>query len=473
MTKIDDTLALQIYREGPPDGSALTISRAFAPTDPKAYEIGVAAQGAFFAERFRNMPPNPIMDELGVTGLNRMGSHVYEEWHRQLQGRRGMTMYREMWDSEIILDISVRYIMMLCAFVPWKPSPKDANNPEAVKWAEWFKNMMKAMKRPWYSFIMDALTALPFGFSYSEVCFQELKDGTVGWEKFSPRSQEALDGWLYDEKEKECLGLYLRPVYGPVTFVPKWKAFHFVPFGFRENPEGRSMFRSSFMTYKALKEKRRIEGVGFDRNVSGYPMAFAPPHYFDAALNNDDSPEARVLANLAKLAYNVRMDSRMGAVFPSPYNKDGSRSGFDLAFATVNGAASSTPLGASIVRDETRLSMAMHCEMLMLGQDGRTGSHAMHSDKTTMVGRVAYALMDMIADILNTDCIPKLMQYNGVEDPELWPQLGHDDVEEVDVNSILNSLKSMFDMGMPVDNPDITRKILQRLGLPVEASSEV
>lgn len=468
---IDDETAMAIYRgESPAGAGNLVIKRAAAPLTREAYQVGITSVTAGAVATFREPPRQVPMDEFGVTGLNRFEHHIYEEWHRELQGRRGMTMYREMWDNNAVIDTLVGKMMLLIAGAPWETKPADEGNAKAIELAEWHKRMMGKMEQDWSTFIKEALTAIVFGFFYGEEVYQVLDDGTYGLKKISSRSQESVDGWLYDEDSKEMIGMFQRPVYGPVSFVPLWKAFHFTPFQFRENPEGRSMLRAAYVPYKEIKNLSRFEGIGFERNVAGMPIAYAPPSYFDESATTD---QKKLLETLAKMMYNLRLDERMGVVFPSEFNKDGSKSGFGFGFAQVQGSGVAPALGAAIVRRETRIAMTLHGEFVMLGQEGKTGSHAMHSDKTSSFGAGCYALLDMIADKYNKTTMRRLMRYNGNLDETLYPKLSHGDIDELALAEITTALTAMFNMGMDVSDPEIVSRLLKRMGLPTTADEEV
>lgn len=471
MAMIDDDVALQVFNGATPRGfHHLRIERAATPTDAASYRVGVAAVGAHYVDKFKTPPTVAPEDEFGTSGLNRFQHNMYEEWHRELVGRRGMSRYREMWDNNVIVDTAVRMLMLLTTMTKWEVKPAIEGNKQAELWAENMRINLKKMKQSWSAFILDAMTAVVYGFTYSEVMFHEIGPGLVGWKKIVSRSQESLDGWLYDEDKKEMVGMYQRPVYGPVTFVPIWKAMHFVPFAFRENPEGRSMLRSSYLSYKELKELTRYEGTGFERNVAGLPIATAPYSFF---MESATPQEKGFLSNLAKLVFNLRTDSRSGLVFPAGVLPNGEPSGVGLSFANIQGAAAATPLGAAIVRRETRIAMALHSEQIMLGQDAKTGSHAMHSDKTTMQGRVAYALLDRLEDCINDGPVRQWMVFNDQLDEEFYPRLVHQDVEDAPITETLVALKGMFDLGMDVGDEEVRRRLLTRLNMPTDTTGEV
>ena len=48
------------------------------------------------------------MQELGSTGLTRFGGLVYEEWLAELQGVKGIRVYREMRDNDPVVGAILR-----------------------------------------------------------------------------------------------------------------------------------------------------------------------------------------------------------------------------------------------------------------------------------------------------------------------------------------------------------------------------
>ena len=44
-----------------------------------------------------------VLDVLGVTGLNRQGGLINEEWLKQLEGTKGVKIYTEMKDNDPVI----------------------------------------------------------------------------------------------------------------------------------------------------------------------------------------------------------------------------------------------------------------------------------------------------------------------------------------------------------------------------------
>lgn len=413
-------------------------------------------------------PASPPMDEYGVSGLNRFGQWVYEEWHRELQGRKGMIAYREMWDNEAVIDTILKLFNLLALQVKWSAKPKQ-DTPTHIEQSDFVENCMGDMEFTWSQFISDALTVVPFGFYYGEIVYKVREDGKIGWGKISSRSQETLDGWAYDEKTKKLLGMFQRPPYGPFAFIPKWKALHII-YGFmRENPEGRSALRGAYLSYKACKELRRFEGIGFERNVAGMPIARVPVPMLSESASAEDQA---TVASIKKLVWQLKMDERMGVVFPADVNPDGTKSGYDLDFASPQGGQAQAAINTSITRYEQRMAMVLLAEFIMLGMQ-KAGSYSMHSDKTSHFAMAVYAVLDMIADALNKHVIPDLMKYNGITDKELWPTITHGDIEKPELNLIAQFIKTLFEVGVDLTD-DETQTWLKKLAdLPTKAVKEL
>lgn len=412
------------------------------------------------------------MDEFGVSGLNRFGPKIYEEWHRELLDRKGMLAYREMRDNEPILWTLLRLYKLLALQAEWRAkSPSD--KPEAVRWAEHVEKSMRSMSRmTWTQFIEDALTFMDFGFFFGEEVYEvDEETGLLKWKKISSRSQETLDGWVYDETTREVLGMYQRPNTQPAAVIPRAKALHLV-YGYeRENPEGRSALRGAYLPYKEARELRRFEGIGFERNVAGMPIALVPPEMLTGTATDDD---AATITKIKKLLWQIRLDERMGVVFPGKFKSNGDPSGYELGFASVNGSQAFGALDAAITRREARMAMTLHGEFIMLGMQGSKspGSYSMHSDKTNHLGMAVDSVLDVVEDGLNQQSVPRLMRYNGVP-KEYWPRIEHGDIETENLTEVMNYVTGLFNIGVDLSDED-TQRFLKKLGnLPTKMSKEV
>ena len=70
--------------------------------------------------------------ELGRTGLNSWGGQVREEFLRELQGIKGIRVYREMRDNDAVVGAILTAIELLIRNVTWRVEAAD-DSQEAVR----------------------------------------------------------------------------------------------------------------------------------------------------------------------------------------------------------------------------------------------------------------------------------------------------------------------------------------------------
>ena len=76
----------------------------------------------------------------------------------------------------------------------------------------------------------------------------------IGWRKLALRSQDTLDHWIFDEEDRELQGLVQNdPNADSTVFIPLDKSILFRTETYKDNPEGRSIYRNSVIDYFYLK----------------------------------------------------------------------------------------------------------------------------------------------------------------------------------------------------------------------------
>jgi hypothetical protein len=108
-----------------------------------------------------------IFIELGQSGLRRSGGYVREEFLRELQGPRGMRVYREMRDNSAIIGAALQAIEMLIRQVSWDVEPyvvPGAQEPtlEAEARAEFLESCTTDLSTTWTETVGEFLTMLPY-----------------------------------------------------------------------------------------------------------------------------------------------------------------------------------------------------------------------------------------------------------------------------------------------------------------------
>lgn len=408
--------------------------------------------------------------DLGQSGLRRQGEHLYEEWLPDLQGQKAIKAYREMHDNDTIVGAFLFAIEMLLRQIEWTVEPADETE-EAKKWAEFVDECLLDMEHTWDDHIGELLSMLVYGWSWFEVVYKKRKgpdskdsrhvskysDGKIGWRKLSIRSQDSLNGWVYDDSDQrfftfpeghEPTGALLGmrqlapPKYDDVV-IPKAKSVHYITKSFKESPEGRSILRNCWIAFYRKKRLESIEGIGVERDLAGLPMAGVDAEI----LKPDATPEQKAMLDAVKrLVANVRRDMQEGIVYPMAYDKEGNPL-FKFELLSTAGSRQ-LDINAIITRYDQRIAMTVLADFILLGTQN-VGSWALSKDKSNLFGLAISAWSQSIADTFNRQAISALMQFNKVK-PELWPTLKPGDPQSPDLEAFANFLKTAAEAGMPL-----------------------
>ena len=260
--------------------------------------------------------------EYGKTGLYRFNTGwIYEEFLRELQGRRGIEVYKEMSENDDVIGAILFATEMLMRQSKWsiqEGGPGQADRDAA----EFVRTCMDDMEETWSDFISEVLSFLTYGWSYHEIVYKrrmgntknpetrsKYSDGLIGWRKLPIRSQDTLWEWKYDECDN-LIGLIqcAPPMYEQV-FIPLEKALHFKTKSRKGNPEGRSILRNSYRDWYFKRRIQEIEGIGIERDLAGLPVLIAPD---GVDIWSDEYKEE--LAKAEAIVRSVRRDEREGIV---------------------------------------------------------------------------------------------------------------------------------------------------------------
>lgn len=101
--------------------------------------------------------------EYGKTGLYRFNTGwIYEEFLRELQGRRGVEVYKEMSENDDVIGAILFATEMLMRQTTW--SIQEAGTAEVdMDAAEFVRTCMDDMEETWSDFISEVLSFLTFG----------------------------------------------------------------------------------------------------------------------------------------------------------------------------------------------------------------------------------------------------------------------------------------------------------------------
>ena len=401
-----------------------------------------------------------IYEEYGRSGLRHWGGFVFEEWLQQLQqGRRAAEVYREMSDQDPIIGAILYAIQMLMRRVTWWFGD-DQESPGA----KYMDGQINDMQFSWPDTISELLSFLPYGYSYSELCFKvrqgssrspslssKFTDGQTGLAKIALRSQDSLWKWVFDDTG-DIMGMIQNPPPDyQLRFIPREKALHLRTTVFKDNPEGRSILRNSYRSWWFVKNIQQIEAIGIERDLAGLPVLI-PPEGVDI-WDLEDVAMAAMFQQAKSVVSSIRRDEQEGVVLPFGWTLELMSSGGARQFDTTE----------VITRYETRMATSVLADLVMMGQD-KVGSYALAVTKKDLFAASLGAFLDIISNGFDTQVTPRIWELNGRKDE--MPKLCHSSVETIDLDTLGMFIANISKGGAPIDWSTALPWMNEQAGIP-------
>lgn len=403
----------------------------------------------------------------GYTGS---GSIFFEEFLPELRGVKGVHVYTEMADNDATVGAilyAIEMLMRQCEF-HIEPAGESEKDKEA---AEFVESCMNDMERTWTETLSEILSFLTYGWSYHEIVYKrrigkttspitnsKYNDGLIGWRKLPIRSQDTLYGWEYKDDSDDLIGMTQNPPpkFDRVT-IPIEKALHFRTRSRKDNPEGRSILRTSYRAYYFKKRIEEIEGYGMERDLAGFPVLYSPA---DLNVWDDDPEMVQALARAEHIVSSIRRDAREGLVLP------GGENGWKLELVT-SGSRRQFDTNAIIDRYDKRIATSVLADFVMMGQQA-VGSFALADNKTQIFAMAIGTYLDVICEVFNNQGIPRLIDINGDHFKGItdYPKMVHGDIDEPDLAQFATFVAEMVGNGVIVPDEALEEEVRRRGRLP-------
>lgn len=404
--------------------------------------------------------------EIGRTGLNRWGGFIHEEFLRELQGRRGMLTYREMSLNDSVVGAILFAFKYLSRQVEWRIDPVRDSGSKGEEVADFISGaLFEDMSWSWWETLTEILSMLIYGWAYLEVVYKRrsgdvndptkrsrFTDNKIGWRKWAIRGQDSLVRWEFDEHDG-IRGMIQQvvPSFEQVA-IPIEKALLFRTDPERNNPEGRSILRTSYKPFYYKRRIMEVEGIGIERDLAGLPM-LTPPEKLDI-WNTKDPQMVLRKAEGERLVRSIRRDEQEGILKPF---------GWELQLLATAGRRQ-FDTNRIIARYDQRIAMTVMADFLLIGHD-HVGSFALASSKTKLFATALAGFLGGIRDVINRHAIPPLVRLNGWP-AELSPTLQHGDIETVDLEALGKYVTALSGAGVLFPDAALERHLRLQAKFP-------
>lgn len=407
------------------------------------------------------------LKELGRLGQKRYGGFFYEEFLKELQGRKGMAVFQEMSENDDTIGAILFSIEMLIRQVSWDVRP-GGSTPADGEAKDFVLSCMDDMSDTWSDTISEILSFLTYGWSAHEIVYKrrcgkrsdpclrsKYTDGLIGWQKLPIRSQDTLYEWLYDDHDN-ITGIVQNPPpdFGLIT-IPIEKLLLFKTKSRKGNPEGRSILRNAYRDWYFKRRIQEIEGIGIERDLAGFPVLTAPEGIDIWAEEDPELQAAKAAAE--RIVQNIRRDSLEGLVVPSGWKLELLSTGGQRQFNTSE----------IIERYDSRIAMTCMADFILLGHQS-VGSFALSSDKTKTFSMAIGSYLDIICGVFNNQAIPALIDINGdyFGDITDYPYLTHGDIEDANLEKLGDYISKMITCGALIPDESVEDFVREQAGMP-------
>lgn len=410
---------------------------------------------------------------LGVPGYTVYGGYITTpETNKDLVGSKKYTKFSEVLVNTAIVGAGVRYFLNLASKASWKVVPAD-KSPEAEKLAKFVETAMGDMETPWTRIVRRAAMYRFYGFSVQEWTAKRKKNGQILMADIAIRPQSTIDRWELGE-HGEVKGVWqMSPQSFKEIFLPRGKIIYVVDDSLSDNPEGIGLFRHIYPHAQRLGVYEKLEGLGFETDLRGIPIARAPLALLKQMVTEGKitkEQEAAWIKTLTDFVSNHIRNLETGLMLDSmPYRttdekgQPSTQKMWDLEL--LKGEPTSlTDLANAINRVTRQIAILLGVEQLLLGNDS-TGSFALSRDKTNAFFLIIDSTLTELAESFGKDFIGALWRLNGF-DPELKPWFMPEAIKFKDVEQVSKTLQDMASAGAKLTNDDpAVNEVRDLLGL--------
>lgn len=414
----------------------------------------------------------PDLSELGKTGIVSVSGQIEDDILPEWRASRKTRTIKQMISNDATIGGLLFALKMLIRQTDFRIDSASQDNVdlEAAQFVD--EAMFHDMSTSWKDTISDIVSFLAWGWEYSEIVYKirdgdsrdpshrsKYTDGRVGWRKWPIRRQDTLWAWLFDDEGGvQAMQQSAAPSYQVVT-IPIEKALLFRTELAGGSPEGPSILRNAYRSWRMKTRIENLEGIGIERDLAGLPVAYMPGEYMSS---NATASQQQVYEMVKKIVTSIRRDEQEGLVMPMSYDSNGKQQ-FDLKLLTTGGSRQ-FDIDGTINRYDQRILMTVLADFLMLGAQ-QVGSFALSSDKTDLFAVAISAWLDTICSVINAHAIPRLIRMNAFR-VEKMPMLSHGDIETPNLTELADYVSKGITAGALTPDTTLERYYRQAGNLP-------
>ena len=424
---------------------------------------------------------NKALKDEGITPMEVMGtmgadvSHGYvnsNENNPKLAGKAKYNTYNNILVNTSIVGAGVRYFLNMLGNAKWNVVPADESDA-AQKHADWLRDVMDDMKRPWSNVVRKGAMYRFYGFSIQEWITKDRPDGTKGFFDIAPRPQSTIEKWHQDPNGYFDGVSQRDPVTSELHRLDMWKMVYMVDDTLTDSPEGLGIFRHLVKPAEMLTRYLALEGYGFESDLRGIPIIKAPLGQLDMMVDRGlitTKQKDAVLAPMRKFINNHIKSPDLGVLMDSaPYRDTDAKqspsmmSQWDIKLLTSD-SNSQNEIAAAIERITHEVARALGVQQLLLGS-GKVGTQALSKDNSKNFLLIVASSLKELQAYYQTQLWDVLWEMNGFPQ-SMKPSVEPEEIQLNEVESITKALKDMGAAGVTIapDDP-VINEVRNLLGL--------
>jgi hypothetical protein len=455
--------------------------------------------------RFIASPKTVVgMGEYGRSGLSYfMPGWIKRDFLPELQGRNLWLVLEEMGSNDAYIGAALNAYSLFIRRTTWHADPIDERNKDNGS-AEFLGQCMNDMQHSWQTFIATAAKpTLQYGFAPFEKIFKErigeqdderyssdYDDNHIGWANFAFRSPETIFHWDYDPEDVTRL-LGLTQIAAPdykTTFIPYGKLINLRSEPGKDSPEGRSILRHVWRSWRTKKYMEDIRNVILQRGGAGMPHAElpaniinAPTQYAYETANGGTATQATIDAlgsynSMRAVLEGMSVKEAQWVMTPQVWDDQG-RPLIKVDFLQPSmGADIINHITQAIDSEAKSILIATMTEFQALGMGG-TGSLALSRDKTDNFTLAVAATATSFQESVNSQAVKQLFRLNPqfeFEKGQPRPRIVYDPLVPLSTQDIVALLSLFEKAGWDLSKQGgIRDAIIKNLGLPDYIEDEV
>lgn len=416
--------------------------------------------------------PRISLSEQGFVGLRTSAGRIFPESNSAFNYPNFTKTVNEIRHNPTV-GSAMNVYRMFISRVNWRiEPPKDGGEIDKQR-AAIVETMMHDMEHSWSSFIEEVVPYLEYGFDIHEKVLRRRltrngsawNDGLIGIKKLAPRNQDTIDKWLFDETGADLIGVRqnISNVENSYRFqarkdenglipIDREKFLLFTASGNRGNPQGNSIYKAIYLSYKMLTLLQESELVGVAKDVQGILKITIPPKYLDPSASAEDKAVVTAFQGIID-SYNA--GTQRGLLVPNMIDPESKLPLFTYDLMEAKNGAK-YDVEEIIKRLQSDILSALNCDIVKLGSSG-DGSFSLASAKTSVLALAIDYRLREIAGVLNDDLMKTIYKMNGWS-CEKMAKFVYEDIEDIDIEAFGKFIQQVFSVGaIEMDRPVMNR----------------